>query len=254
MSTESKTPGRLTRARSTRGGAIAAASEPPKETKAATTGRRGTKRRRVDRDDDDEEKEDKKEEQEPQVEKDGDVVLEDAGKSAAKSSSKESKELVPKSPALGGASVELVMSNPHVGQKAPPRDLMTPARMTRLDEKNQLQELNRRLEYYILLQRERDASLGSAQRELDVVRDNAERELTSIKKSFEDQISRIRVSRDETNTLNAQLSEEKSRYRGLPASPLSLIGLVSQAIEHDQAAFVSACGREEEERGSQLGR
>lgn len=43
---------------------------------------------------------------------------------------------------------------------------LTPVRATRLDEKNELQSLNKRLEYYILVQRERDAGTAGVRAEV----------------------------------------------------------------------------------------
>jgi len=107
-------------------------------------------------------------------------------------------------------------ATPHVSSfssSATPR--MTPTRMARVEEKVQLQELNKRLEFYILRQRERDASLGGAQRELDIVKDNTEREVETIKRTYETQIQNVRQSRDEQATENAQLQEQTSRQASL---------------------------------------
>jgi len=107
-------------------------------------------------------------------------------------------------------------TTPHVSSfssSATPR--MTPTRMARVEEKIQLQELNKRLEFYILRQRERDASLGGAQRELDIVKDNTEREVETIKRTYETQIHNVRQSRDEQAAENAQLQEQTSRQASL---------------------------------------
>jgi hypothetical protein len=88
---------------------------------------------------------------------------------------------------------------------------MTPTRTARLEEKHQLQELNKRLEMYILKQRERDASLGGAQRDIDVVKDTCIREVKTISENFETQLRSARQTRDEHSASIAKLSEDNSR-------------------------------------------
>jgi len=64
-------------------------------------------------------------------------------------------------------------------------------------EKAELVELNKRLEFYILKIRERDALESSLRNEIELLRHNGERELETQKSLFESEIRVLRAKRDE---------------------------------------------------------
>lgn len=80
----------------------------------------------------------------------------------------------------------------------------TPTRLSRLDEKSELQGLNKRLEFYILNRRERDASADGWVRELEGLKNKHAADLEHQKKLFENQLGLVRKNRDE---LSANLSK-----------------------------------------------
>jgi predicted nucleic acid-binding Zn-ribbon protein len=86
--------------------------------------------------------------------------------------------------------------------------LDTPLRLSRLTEKSELQDLNHRLELYILKMRERDGSSHGAARELSIVREKNVRDLAEQKQSFEERIELLRKQRNEQ-------SSEVSEFREL---------------------------------------
>lgn len=73
----------------------------------------------------------------------------------------------------------------------------TPTRLSRLDEKSELQGLNKRLEFYILKQRERDASADAWVREVTNLKNKHSNDLEQQRTLFENQLTLVRKNRDE---------------------------------------------------------
>ena len=88
---------------------------------------------------------------------------------------------------------------------------VTPARMTRLEERKDLQELNRRLEQYILRQRERDAQVSSMQRDIDTAKSKFEQDRLNDQRLFEAQLAEARSQRDRIQQLLEETQSELSR-------------------------------------------
>jgi len=105
--------------------------------------------------------------------------------------------------------------NPHLIRRGPDVERWTPTRVTRMEEKTQLQELNRRLEFLFVKMREREAMLGGGRREVDLVKQNSEKEIENLRTTLEAQINSLRATRDEQSAVTAQLSEEKTRQANL---------------------------------------
>lgn len=80
-----------------------------------------------------------------------------------------------------------------------------------MEEKSELQDLNKRLEFYILKQRERDASAGSIQRTISENRDYYEKEIDKLKSLHETQVAVFRKQRDEKDSEIERLSQENKR-------------------------------------------
>jgi len=89
----------------------------------------------------------------------------------------------------------------------------SPMRITRLEEKTQLQELNARLEHYILKQRERDASQGSVQGEIDALKRLYDEETENLRNDYGERLEKLRAERDEASTLAARLEDENRRLK-----------------------------------------
>ena len=85
----------------------------------------------------------------------------------------------------------------------------TPTRLARLNERNELQSLNARLELYILKQRERDASLTSKDHELDYIKQQAVDEIKRVKKLHTDELNQLRATREQQSTIIAQLESNE---------------------------------------------
>lgn len=85
--------------------------------------------------------------------------------------------------------------------------------MTRLEEKQQLAELNKRLEHYILRQREKDANQGILEKELEAFRDQAEAEMEQAQGLWNDQLAKTRRERDDYSSQTARLTSELDRLR-----------------------------------------
>jgi lamin B len=81
-------------------------------------------------------------------------------------------------------------------QKPKADTAVSPMRITRLEEKTQLQELNQRLEQYIMRQRERDASQGSVQSEIDALKHLYEEETENLRADFSERVSAARSGAD----------------------------------------------------------
>ncbi len=64
----------------------------------------------------------------------------------------------------------------------------SPARVTRLEEKQELQELNQRLEFYIIKNREKDANKGILEREVEDARDRFEADLKHAEELYQQQV------------------------------------------------------------------
>lgn len=73
-------------------------------------------------------------------------------------------------------------------------------RQSRLNEKQTLSELNKRLEMYILKVRERDASSGSIDRELNLAKTQYTTELNHIRDAYESQIELLRKHKSDTTS------------------------------------------------------
>lgn len=86
-----------------------------------------------------------------------------------------------------------------------------PTRLTRLDEKSELQGLNKRLEFYILKQRERDASADAWGRELANLKNKHAADLEHQKNLFENQLSIVRKNRDELSAKLSKLEGESAQ-------------------------------------------
>lgn len=87
----------------------------------------------------------------------------------------------------------------------------TPTRLTRLDEKSELQGLNKRLEFYILKQRERDASQDAWGRELNNLKNKHAADLEHQKNLFENQLALVRKNRDELSAKLSKLEGESAQ-------------------------------------------
>jgi hypothetical protein len=87
----------------------------------------------------------------------------------------------------------------------------TPTRLTRLDEKSELQGLNKRLEFYILKQRERDASADAWGRELANLKNKHAADLEHQKNLFENQLGLVRKNRDELSAKLSKLEGENAQ-------------------------------------------
>ena len=91
------------------------------------------------------------------------------------------------------------------------RTVNTPTRRTRLEEKNHLQILNKRLEYYIFTQREREASTAHIREELDTVRNQAKSEIDDLRNFYEDQLANNVNARDKLATELIKFKDESTR-------------------------------------------
>jgi len=80
----------------------------------------------------------------------------------------------------------------------------SPTRRRTEEEKRDLQSLNKRLEFYILQQREKDASNLGHQRELDAQREKAEQQLQAERKWHSEQVEMLREQRAETEDALSQ--------------------------------------------------
>jgi hypothetical protein len=87
----------------------------------------------------------------------------------------------------------------------------TPTRLSRLDEKSELQGLNKRLEFYILKQRERDASADAWGRELANLKNKHAADLEHQKNLFENQLGIVRKNRDEVSAKLSKLEGENAQ-------------------------------------------
>lgn len=90
-------------------------------------------------------------------------------------------------------------------------DDMEDTRLTRLDEKSELQGLNKRLEFYILKQRERDASADAWGRELANLKNKHAADLEHQKNLFENQLGIVRKNRDELSAKLSKLEGESAQ-------------------------------------------
>lgn len=110
--------------------------------------------------------------------------------------------------------------------KTPRAAAPSPTRITRLEEKEELAELNKRLEVYILKNREKDASQGSVQREIDAVRERAEDELQRVEDLHQQQLADLRKARDDEKLANARLNtEHKANLQELEAARVEIAQL-----------------------------
>jgi len=79
-----------------------------------------------------------------------------------------------------------------------------------MEEKEELQELNKRLEFYILRNREKDASQGVLQRELDLLRERTDEEMAHAERVHQQQLDELRKSREaekhKSDNLQAELN------------------------------------------------
>ncbi len=67
------------------------------------------------------------------------------------------------------------------------------------------------LQYYILRQKERDASQGGLEREYNIIRDQAQRELQDVKTSYDQQMTVLRKQRSEAMSAAQQADNENQR-------------------------------------------
>jgi hypothetical protein len=84
-----------------------------------------------------------------------------------------------------------------------------------LEEKHELQELNKRFELYILKMRERDdaaSSQGGSQRLIDEMRARANTEMEALRTLTNQQLNDIRAQRDASLVKVAELEEKLKRY------------------------------------------
>jgi len=88
---------------------------------------------------------------------------------------------------------------------------LSPTRATRMEEKEELQELNKRLEFYILRNREKDASQGVLQRELDLLRERTDEELAHAEQVHQQQLEELRKSREAEKQKSDNLQAELNR-------------------------------------------
>jgi len=68
-------------------------------------------------------------------------------------------------------------------------------RRSRMEEKNELQELNRRLELYIMRAREKDASAGGLTREMSLLRQKHAADLTALRRHHEQRYNELKQSK-----------------------------------------------------------
>jgi len=110
--------------------------------------------------------------------------------------------------------------------KTPRAAAPSPTRITRLEDKEELAELNKRLEVYILKNREKDANHGSVQREVDAVRERAEEELQRMEDLHQQQLADLRKARDDEKLANARLNtEHKANVQELEAARVEIAQL-----------------------------
>jgi hypothetical protein len=91
-------------------------------------------------------------------------------------------------------------------------DGASPARRKRIEEKDELQALNKRFEYYILKRREQETFEGGHKRELDMVKTTHEREVKTLSSKYEGFIEQLRGAREEQAELINNLKESLQRY------------------------------------------
>lgn len=91
----------------------------------------------------------------------------------------------------------------------------TPGRVARLEEKSELQDLNKRLEFYILKQREKDASAGSIQRNIIENKEYYEAEIAKMKTLHESQVTIFRKQRDDKDSDIERLGQENKRQTNM---------------------------------------
>ncbi len=92
---------------------------------------------------------------------------------------------------------------------------LTPNRAARLEEKSELQELNKRLELYILKMREREDSSsrgGGVMGMIDDVRARAEKEMAAVRALSAEQVNDIRSQRDAAMLKAAELEHKLKQY------------------------------------------
>ncbi len=89
--------------------------------------------------------------------------------------------------------------------------LDTPTRVTRVEEKNEFQRLNKRLEYYILCQKEREASTSGLRNELNSLREKSRADIAELKEIYDTQLSSSARARENLSQDLARLQDENGR-------------------------------------------
>ena len=105
----------------------------------------------------------------------------------------------------------------------------TPTRLSRLDEKSELQGLNKRLEFYILNRRERDASADGWVRELEALKNKHAADLEHQKKLFENQLGLVRKNRDELSAALSKMEGENAHQANAIRELQARLGLEHKA-------------------------
>lgn len=85
---------------------------------------------------------------------------------------------------------------------------MTPARKAKMGEKEELQDLNKRLEFYILTRREREKKLDTYQQKITELKERQDAELENQKALYESQLTNLKTLRQEMSNANDALEDQ----------------------------------------------
>jgi hypothetical protein len=87
----------------------------------------------------------------------------------------------------------------------------TPTRLSRLHEKAELADLNKRLEFYILKQKQRDASADSLAREIEEIRSHAQAQMEMEREKFKSELHDLRKKREEGQVRLTRAEQDVAR-------------------------------------------
>ena len=93
------------------------------------------------------------------------------------------------------------------------RSPLSPTRLTRLQEKVELQNLNDRLAAYIDRVRQLESENNRLTLQIHTTQDTVQREVTSVRNSYEKELSDTRLLLDETAKEKARLQLDAGRVR-----------------------------------------
>lgn len=118
-----------------------------------------------------------------------------------------------------------------------PRNYDTPARVARIEEKNEFASLNKRLEYYILCQKERDASSHGMRVELAALRDRARQDSAELQELYESKLQSTTRAKEKLGADVAHLHDENGRLsREVAELRAALDRINDEANRTDQGA------------------